>query len=185
MERAGPGLAGPGGVACGSITAVFTVLVEGDDLDEPIADAARGVLDGHIVLSRKIAEMGRYPAIDPLTSLSRMAPKAFSSDEGELSRSLRAMIARYEDTADLRLFGGYKRGTDAGLDRAIDVVPQIYAALTQAGDAGFNPNVFAELADVLSGRKAPAPAPASSEAPTDTSADAGSESDAVNAGPSA
>ncbi|MEM6846607.1 MAG: FliI/YscN family ATPase [Pseudomonadota bacterium] len=169
VERAGPGRIGADRMPVGAVTAVFTVLVEGDDLDEPVADAVRGILDGHIVLSRKAAEAGRFPAVDPLASLSRMAPRAFTKEQGELSRSLRAMIARYEDSADLRLFGGYRRGTDPHLDRAVDVVPLIYGAISQPGGERSSGDVFAELADILAGRSAPgqvakrAPAPAEAD----------------------
>jgi len=136
----------------GSITAVFAVLVDGDDMEEPVADAARGTLDGHIVLSRAIAEAGRYPAVDPLASLSRLAPRAFRPDEVELTRRLRALVSRYEDTRDLRLLGGHKPGADPELDRAVAVVPQIYEALVQTPSDPPSADAFGELARVLAGR---------------------------------
>lgn len=136
----------------GSITAVFAVLVDGDDMDEPIADTARGTLDGHIVLSRSIAEAGRLPAVDPLASLSRLADKAFRPDEWELARRLRVLISRYEDTRDLRLLGGYKPGSDAELDKAVQMVPAIYDALIQLPGAEPSQDAFAELAALLAGR---------------------------------
>lgn len=143
-ERAGPGPSG------GSITAIFCVLTDGDDLDDPVADAARGTLDGHIVLSRTLAESGRLPAIDPLASLSRLAPVAFTKDEAELSRTLRRLIARFEETRDLRVLSPHQPGADPELDKAVSFVPRIYDALVQTPDAPPSVDAFAELAAVLS-----------------------------------
>lgn len=126
LERAGPGPEGTG-----TITGIFAVLVDGDDHNEPIADAIRGTLDGHIVLDRAIAEQGRFPAIDVLKSISRLADLAWNPAERELVLRLRAMIARFEDTRDLRLLGGYQRGADQTLDQAVDLVPHLYASLVQ------------------------------------------------------
>ncbi|MEO1104791.1 MAG: flagellum-specific ATP synthase FliI, partial [Pseudomonadota bacterium] len=137
----------------GCITALLAVLVDGDDLDEPVADAARGSLDGHIVLSRAIAEAGRFPAVDPLASLSRLAERAFRPDEWELSRRLRALIALYEDTRDLRLLGGYRPGSDGELDRAVEIVPTIYEALRQTPVDPPSGDAFAELASLLVAQK--------------------------------
>ncbi|MCB8837940.1 flagellar protein export ATPase FliI [Aurantimonas sp. VKM B-3413] len=126
LERAGPGLDGSG-----TITGVFSVLVDGDDHNDPIADAIRGTLDGHIVLDRAIAEQGRFPAVDVLKSISRLADRAWSKQERELVTRLRSMISRFEDTRDLRLLGGYQRGSDQTLDQAVDLVPHIYDYLIQ------------------------------------------------------
>jgi flagellum-specific ATP synthase len=126
LERAGPGTDGHG-----SITGVFSVLVDGDDHNDPIADSIRGTLDGHIVLDRKIADQGRYPAVNVLTSVSRLANTVWSPEQRKLVMTLRAMIAHFEDTRDLRLMGGYQRGADAELDRAIDVVPKLYEVMKQ------------------------------------------------------
>ena len=139
----------------GSITAIFCVLVDGDDLDDPVADTARGTLDGHIVLSRNLAEAGRFPAIDPLASLSRLAHVAFTREEAELSRHLRRLIARYEDTRDLRLLGAHKPGADPELDRAVELVPTIRDALLQTPADPPTKDAFSELAAVLAGRKGP------------------------------
>ncbi|UOM34945.1 FliI/YscN family ATPase [Acuticoccus sp. I52.16.1] len=136
----------------GSITAVFAVLVDGDDMDEPVADTARGTLDGHIVLSRAISEQGRWPAVDPLGSLSRLADKAFRPDEWELSRRLRTLISRFEDTRDLRLLGGYKSGSDPELDKAVQLVPHVYDALVQIPTDAPSEDAFAELAALLAAR---------------------------------
>jgi len=141
--------AGQGGKD-GSITAVFCVLVDGDDFDDPVADTARGTLDGHIVLSRSLAEAGRFPAIDPLASLSRLTSTAFTAEEAELSRHLRRLVARFEDTRDLRLLGAYKPGADAELDRAVNLVPRIQDALLQRPSDPPCRDAFAELAQVLS-----------------------------------
>ncbi|WP_279482637.1 FliI/YscN family ATPase [Aureimonas sp. SK2] len=126
LERAGPGAEGKG-----TITGLFAVLVDGDDHNEPVADAIRGTLDGHIVLDRAIAEEGRFPAIDLLKSISRMADLAWKPEERELVSRLKAMIARYEDTRDLRLLGGYQRGADPTLDQAVDLVPHVYGCMMQ------------------------------------------------------
>ena len=118
LERAGPGAIGRG-----SITAVISVLVDGDDHNDPVANSVRGILDGHVVLDRAIAEQGRFPPVNPLSSISRLAPKAWSEDERALVTRLRAMIARFEDTRDIRLLGAYQAGVDADLDMAVRQVP--------------------------------------------------------------
>jgi flagellum-specific ATP synthase len=145
LERAGPGLDD----GSGAITGVFAVLVDGDDHDDPVADAIRGTLDGHVVLSRAIADEGRFPAVDLLRSISRLAPRAWSADERRLARQIKAMIARYEDTKDLRLMGGYTRGSDLELDRAVAMTPRIYAFCTQTPDDPPCKAPFAELAAAL------------------------------------
>ena len=151
LERAGPGFEGSG-----TITGLFAVLVDGDDHNDPIADAIRGTLDGHIVLDRAIAEQGRFPAFDVLKSISRLANKAWEGQEGVLVTRLRAMIARYEDTRDLRLLGGYTRGSDGALDQAVDLVPHIYDFLVQAPGDGPDPAPFAGLsAKLKSGLQGP------------------------------
>jgi flagellum-specific ATP synthase len=148
LERAGPGLEGKG-----SITGIISVLVDGDDHNDPVADSVRGILDGHIVLTRAIAEAGRYPAVDPLASVSRLAPKSWSADERKLVIALRAMISRYEDTSDIRLLGAYQPGADADLDMAVRQVPQVYVALQQSPADGPTPDPFAELARQLKARE--------------------------------
>ncbi|MBY0226766.1 MAG: FliI/YscN family ATPase [Hyphomicrobium sp.] len=126
LERSGPGPAGEG-----DITVFSTVLVDGDDHNDPVSDAVRGILDGHIVLDRKIAAMGRWPAIDLLSSLSRLADKVWSPHEEVAVRSARALVAKYEDTRDLRLIGGYQPGTDPELDKAVAFAPRLYEYLKQ------------------------------------------------------
>ncbi|MFG1417295.1 flagellar protein export ATPase FliI [Xanthobacter sp. V0B-10] len=144
LERAGPGVEGTG-----SITGVFSVLVDGDDHNDPVADAIRGTLDGHIVLDRAIADQGRFPAINVLRSISRLSGLVWNEGEQELVRRLRAMIARFEDTRDLRLMGGYQAGSDPDLDQSIAAVPRIYDALRQGPGGPPSRDPFADLAAAL------------------------------------
>lgn len=150
LERAGPGTS-----ETGSITGVFSVLVDGDDHNDPVADAVRGTLDGHIVLDRAIADQGRYPAINPLASISRLAGMVWSKDEAALVRRLRTLIARFEDTRELRTLGAYKAGADLELDQAIALVPIVYRLLTQLPDDPPSRRVFDELAAALAELKGP------------------------------
>jgi flagellum-specific ATP synthase len=144
LERAGPGEEGSG-----SITGIFSVLVDGDDHNDPVADSIRGTLDGHIVLDRAIAEQARYPAVNVLSSISRLAARAWTPEQASLVMKLRAMVARFEDTRDLRLMGGYRKGTDAALDRAIDLVPRLYEAMKQGPAEPACGDVFQEIARAL------------------------------------
>jgi flagellum-specific ATP synthase len=146
LERAGPGEEGSG-----AITGIFSVLVDGDDHNEPIADTIRSTLDGHIVLSRHIADQARYPAVDVLASISRLAHCVWDPEERELVSKLRAMIARYEDTRDLRLMGGYQPGRDTSLDQSVEIVPKIYAAMRQDASAAPSADPFRELRDMMKG----------------------------------
>jgi flagellum-specific ATP synthase len=130
LERAGPGEMRPDGSA-GQITALFTVLVEGGDHDEPVADAVRGILDGHVVLERRIGEGGRYPAVDVLRSLSRAASGCLDATQAALVREARAAMALYADMADMVRLGAAKPGADPVLDRAMRIVPRIETMLTQ------------------------------------------------------
>ena len=144
LERAGPGRVGTG-----SITGIFAVLVDGDDHNDPVADAIRGTLDGHIVLDRGIADQGRYPAVNVLGSISRLADNVWSAEQRTLARALKTLIARFEDTRDLRLMGGYHPGNDAELDRAVNLVPRIYDALRQDPASKPSTDAFADLAQLL------------------------------------
>ena len=141
LERAGPGAEGSG-----SITAIISVLVDGDDHNDPVADSVRGILDGHVVLDRTIAEQGRYPPVNPLSSISRLAGKAWSPEQQVLVTRLKSMISRFEDTRDIRLLGAYQGGVDAELDMAVRQVPLIYEALTQSPKDRSSPDPFADLA---------------------------------------
>ena len=145
LERAGPGLDRNGG-----ITAIFSVLVDGDNHNDPIADCIRGTLDGHIVLDREIAEQGRYPAINVLKSISRLADRVWTPEQRELVQRLRGLLSRYEDTRDLRMLGGYQSGTDAQLDQAVALAPLIYDSLRQAPGDPPSENAFSEIAANIS-----------------------------------
>jgi len=124
--------AGPAAMDCaGSITGLFTVLVEGDDHNEPIADAVRGILDGHIVLDRAIAERGRFPAINILRSVSRVMPACNTPDEQEIVARARKPMAVYDDMADLIRLGAYKAGSNTEVDHAISLHPELEAFLAQ------------------------------------------------------
>ena len=104
----------------GSITGLLTVLVDGDDLNEPVSDALRGYLDGHVVLSRQIAQRGRYPAIDVLASISRLMPKVTSDDHQKRARRIREWLSVYEQNRDLITVGAYRKGADPLLDKAVE-----------------------------------------------------------------
>ena len=120
VERAGNGDADEG-----SITAIYTVLVEGDDLDDPVADAARAILDGHIMLSRKLAESGLYPAIDVEASVSRLMTQIVSKPQQEAAQRFRALSAAYEQNRDLISVGAYTAGSDPRIDDAIQAYPKL------------------------------------------------------------
>ncbi len=115
----------------GAVTAICTVLVEGDDLNDPIADATRAILDGHIVLSRELAERGHYPAIDVLQSLSRLADQVGTPEQLRAAAAFREALAVYRDAAELIQIGGYRRGANPMLDRALDLLPAMNAFLRQ------------------------------------------------------
>jgi flagellum-specific ATP synthase len=126
VERAGNGMQGSG-----SITAFYTVLAEGDDQNDPIVDAARAILDGHIVLSRRIAEAGRYPAIDVEASVSRAMHEIIPPEHLELARRFRQQLATYEQNRDLIAIGAYQRGSDPRIDAAIAIWPKLERFLQQ------------------------------------------------------
>jgi flagellum-specific ATP synthase len=127
VERAGNG-------AVGSITAFYTVLTEGDDPNDPVADAARAVLDGHIVLSRKIAETGLYPAIDIEASISRLMPLITTPEQQQLIRRFRQLNSAYAENRDLITIGAYAKGSDPRVDEAIQHWPLIQKFLQQDGN---------------------------------------------------
>ena len=110
---------------------MFSVLVDGDDHNDPVADNIRGTLDGHIVLDRAIADQGRYPAVNVLSSISRIPHPKWTPEQRALVTRLRGLIARFEETRELRLMGGYTAGADPVLDQAVKTVPRIYEAMTQ------------------------------------------------------
>lgn len=141
LERAGPGIEGSG-----TITGIYSVLVDGDDHNDPVADSIRGTLDGHIVLERAIADQARYPAVNVLTSISRLAQHGWTPEQKNLVSKLRAMIARYEDTRDLRLMGAYRLGSDPELDKAVEIVPKLFEALKQGPRDPICHDAFQEVA---------------------------------------
>jgi flagellum-specific ATP synthase len=146
-ERAGPGLESD---TSGDITAVFSVLVPGSDMDEPVADILRGTLDGHIVLDRRIAERGRFPAIDLLRSVSRSLPEAATPEELPVIAETRRLLGAY-DRAELMVQSGlYAAGSDALVDRAVRLFPAIDAFMSE--DAPEGPSgAFGRLSTLLSG----------------------------------
>lgn len=139
MERAGTS-------DIGSITGLYTVLVEGDDMNEPIADAARGILDGHIVLSRKLASLNHYPAIDVLESISRVKNDIIQQDHKAASLNLQEILATYRSAEDLISVGAYQSGTNAKIDRAIGLIDSINTFLKQEID---EPSQFEDTIDCV------------------------------------
>lgn len=150
LERAGAGTAG-----AGAVTGIFTVLVEGDDHDEPIADAARAILDGHIVLDRRIAERGRFPAIDILKSVSRSAFDAPGSRSLSVAREARALASVYEDMREMIRIGAYKAGANPEVDAAIAFQARLETFLAQAREEKVSAaTAQSDLAAMLAGQDA-------------------------------
>lgn len=146
LERAGPG------VGKGSISALFTVLVEGGDMDEPVADAVRGIVDGHIVLTRELAERGHFPAIEVLRSVSRMVPQCLNDEENALVSRLRRVLATYGDMEELIRLGAYVKGSDPDVDAAIALMPKLEAFLKQGPtEKAAMAESFAQLKTALQG----------------------------------
>src|SRR5918998_3839855 len=154
LERAGPREEGNPG----SITGLFTVLVEGDGHDEPVADAVRGILDGHVVLDRRIGEGGRYPAVDVLRSLSRTVPGCLAPEEWALAQRARRILGLAGEMADLVRLGAYRAGTDPAVDEALRLAPPIEGMLAQrkGEPRGGAADAFAALAAALEEPGAPA-----------------------------
>lgn len=123
--------AGNGGEGQGSITAFFTVLTEGDDLQDPIADAARAILDGHIVLSRDLADSGHYPAVDIEASISRVMPMVTAPEHQQLAQQLKQIYSIYQQNKDLISIGAYSKGSDPRIDQSITLLPVINFFLQQ------------------------------------------------------
>lgn len=145
LERAGPGSEGTG-----DITAVYTVLVDGDDMDDPVADGVRGVLDGHIVLDRAIAERGRFPAIDVLRSVSRMLPNCHSALENAIVKQARRALSRYADMEHLIRLGAYQSGSDIEVDRSVAIWAGVEEILEQTlGEVVSGENAFKTLSRLL------------------------------------
>jgi flagellum-specific ATP synthase len=145
LERAGPGERGKG-----SITGLFTVLVDGDDHNEPIADAARGILDGHIVLDRAIAERGRFPAVNVLRSISRTMPGCNNEAENKIVSQGRRYLAAYENMAEMIKLGAYRKGSNAEVDEAVNFYGPLEEFLRQRKDECSDlAATYARLAQIL------------------------------------
>src|ERR687893_472638 len=146
LERAGPG------TGQGTITGLFTVLVEGDDHNEPVADAVRGILDGHIVMERQIAERGRYPAINVLKSVSRTMPRACDPGYWPAVQKARQVLATFSDMEELIRLGAYRAGSSAEVDEAIALFPSLDAFLNQSKEEATSiGDGYSRLATILSG----------------------------------
>ncbi len=144
LERAGPG------VEKGNITGLFTVLVEGDDHNEPISDAVRGILDGHIVLERSIAQRGRFPAVDVLQSVSRAMPRCNATFENRLVTYGRKMLSVYNDMAEMIRLGAYKKGADPEVDASIGYFAKLEEFFNQAPDESMHiQESYNQLAKIL------------------------------------
>jgi len=127
LERSGAG-------ERGTITGLYTILVEGDDLNEPVADTVRGILDGHIVLTRELAERGQYPAVDVLASVSRLMPQVASAEQRRASAALRRLVATYRSAEDLINIGAYRDGSNPDIDRAKAMIGPIREFLAQGAE---------------------------------------------------
>ena len=122
----------------GSITGIYTVLADGDDENDPIVDASRAILDGHILLSREFSQMGVYPAINISTSISRVMSNLISEEHDQMATDLRKLFSLYQENKDLLLMGGYSKGQDNELDRAIDLWDSIKLYISQKEDHNIN-----------------------------------------------
>jgi len=150
LERAGPGPVRPDGTTAAPITGLFTVLVDGDDHNEPIADAVRGILDGHIVMERAIAERGRFPAINVLKSISRTMPGCHAPAEREIVKAARQTLSAYANMEELIRIGAYRPGSDPLIDRAIALNPALEEFLGQDKDEATSlDEAFVRLAQIL------------------------------------
>lgn len=142
--------AGPGAIGAGNITGLFSVLVEGDDHNEPITDAVRGILDGHIVMERAIADKGRYPAINILRSISRTMPRCNSEEENLIVNAAKQYISNYADMEEMIRLGAYRVGTNPDVDVAIQLHPALEAFLSQQKDENTDiASCYAMLAEIL------------------------------------
>ncbi len=144
LERAGSS-------ASGSITGIFTVLVDGDDMNEPVGDAVRGILDGHIVLSRKLAHANHFPAIDVLQSVSRVMPRVTSPEQRAIADEARSLLAAYREAEDLIRIGAYQKGSSPATDRAIEAYPRITGFLKQSVHGPIEQEPFEALKQAIAG----------------------------------
>ena len=142
LERAGAG-------SEGTITGIYTVLVDGDDMNEPVGDAVRAILDGHIVLSRELAHANHYPAIDVLESVSRVMPRIISEEHRTRAEQARSLLADYQEAKDLIRIGAYEEGSDEKTDRAISVHEELTDFLQQnVGEEG-DPDAWRQLEGII------------------------------------
>ncbi|MFO7845612.1 MAG: flagellar protein export ATPase FliI [Balneolaceae bacterium] len=143
LERAGK-------TSAGSITGIYTVLVDNDDMNEPIADAVRSILDGHIVLSRRLAHKNHYPAIDVLESISRVMPNIVSDDQRAISMKARELLATYREAEDLVNIGAYVKGSNPKIDEAIKKFPKLESFLIQdMNEADFSSDLWNKLKKIV------------------------------------
>lgn len=143
LERAGK-------TSTGSITGLYTVLVDNDDMNEPIADAVRSILDGHIVLSRRLAHKNHYPAIDVLESISRVMPNIVSDEQRAISMKARELLATYREAEDLVNIGAYVKGSNPKIDEAIKKFPKLESFLIQdMNEADFSSDLWNVLKKIV------------------------------------
>ena len=143
LERAGPGTNGH------SITGLYTVLVEGDDPNDPIGDAVRGIVDGHLVLSRKLAAHNHYPAVDVLSSLSRLMDRVSSPRHRAAAARCRDLLATWDENEELVRLGAYRKGSSTAVDDAIERIPNVHKWLRQGSDVGRFDDDLAKLEQIL------------------------------------
>jgi flagellum-specific ATP synthase len=140
----------PGKTKSGSITGIYTVLVDNDDMNEPIADAVRSILDGHIVLSRRLAHRNHYPAIDILESISRVMPKIVTDEQRKLANKAREVLATYREAEELINIGAYVNGSNPKIDEAIKKHPDLVSFLIQdLNEADFSENLWDSLKSIV------------------------------------
>lgn len=152
LERAGPGTGGA------SITGLYTVLVEGDDPNDPIGDAVRGIVDGHLVLSRKLAAHNHYPAVDVLSSLSRLMDRVASPRHKAVAARCRDLLATWDENEELVRLGAYRKGTSPQVDDAIERIPAVHRWLRQGAESGAFAEDLARLEAALGMKPDPRPA---------------------------
>jgi len=147
LERAGR-------TSYGSITGLYTVLVDNDDMNEPIADAVRSIIDGHIVLSRKLAHKNHYPAVDVLESVSRVMPKVVTKEQRLISQQAREILATYRDASELINIGAYAKGSNPSIDNAIEKIDDLDKFLKQDLEASdFDADIWQRLTEIVQGKK--------------------------------